>query len=66
MPTRKIRDLKPMDICNHPEHNPPGLISLPPGVYEHTCPRCNRKQTFIVNHDSRLEYRGYPKWESAD
>lgn len=56
---RKIRDLRSSDqVCNHPEHNPPGLISLPPGIYEHTCPRCGRKQTFIVRPNAQLEFRG--------
>jgi predicted RNA-binding Zn-ribbon protein involved in translation (DUF1610 family) len=28
--------------CSHPEHNPPGQIVLPPGLYEYTCPGCGR------------------------
>lgn len=52
--SRKIRDFKHHDYCNHPEHNPPGLVSLPPGVYEHTCPRCNRKFVFVVPDGPRL------------
>ena len=34
--------------CNHPEHNPPSLISLPPGTYEHICPGCGYKTVFVV------------------
>jgi hypothetical protein len=41
MPLRKIDDLAPWTdrvICIHPEHNPPSMMVLEPGVYEHTCP----------------------------
>lgn len=48
MPLRKIRELINFQPCNHPEHNAPTMISLPPGVYEHTCPRCGKKRTFVV------------------
>ena len=34
--------------CQHPEHNPPGLIVLEPGTYEHTCPGCGEVQVFQV------------------
>jgi len=26
--------------CLHPEHSPPTMIYLPPGIYEYTCPEC--------------------------
>ena len=26
--------------CRHPEHEPPSMISLPRGRYEHKCPGC--------------------------
>jgi hypothetical protein len=58
VPTRKIADLpkpgywrKPKDAkppCQHPEHNPAQHIVRPPGVYEHECPGCHRKITFVV------------------
>ena len=38
---RKIADIP--RSCNHPEHNPPNMIVLSPGVYEHTCPGCGQK-----------------------
>lgn len=47
---KKIADLPWRDGCLHPEHNPPGMIVLSPGVYEHTCPSCGHKTTFVVNH----------------
>lgn len=56
MPTRKIHDFSPShSSCNHPEHNPPSMIVLPPGLYEHTCPRCGQKQTFTVKREGQLQ-----------
>lgn len=34
--------------CRHPEHNPPNMIVLPPGLHEHECPSCGAKQRFRV------------------
>lgn len=57
MPTRKIRDLAEenckgweleKDICQHPEHNPPMHRVYEPGVWEHECPGCGKKQIFTV------------------
>ena len=45
---RKIGDAPPRP-CTHPEHNPPNMITLEPGMYEHTCPACGKKQVFIVD-----------------
>jgi hypothetical protein len=43
---RKIKDAeKP---CMHPEHNPPSMIVLSPGTYEHTCPGCGNTVIFTV------------------
>lgn len=42
---KKIADLP--RVCMHPEHNPPNMIVLQPGVYEHTCPGCGHKTTFV-------------------
>lgn len=47
MPLRKISDPLPLP-CNHPEHNPPGMMVLSPGTYEYTCPQCGNKQIFTV------------------
>ena len=35
-------------LCQHPEHNPPTMILLEPGIYEHECPACHRKLVFTV------------------
>lgn len=44
---RKTADL-PNKPCLHPEHNPPGHIVLPGGIYEHTCPGCGQTRQIIV------------------
>jgi hypothetical protein len=46
MPFKKIADLP--KICHDPGHNPPGMIVLPDGVYEYSCPSCGRVTTFTV------------------
>lgn len=35
-------------VCHSPEHNPPGMIGLPPGSYEYICPACGSKKVFVV------------------
>lgn len=42
----KIADVK--RPCLHPEHNPPSMIVLAPGVYSHTCPGCGHVSNFTV------------------
>ena len=54
MTLKKIGDLPKNSsyqkrYCIHPEHNPPSMIVLQPGVYEHTCPGCFEKIEFIVD-----------------
>jgi len=60
MPLRRIDDdtnTWPKRPCTSPEHNPPGLISLPPGLYEHECPQCGAKQRFRVPEPPMLRER---------
>jgi hypothetical protein len=45
---KKIAEFKEPFICRHPSHNPPNMIVLSPGIYEHTCPGCNKTQTVVV------------------
>lgn len=45
---RKIAELPYPAPCAGPEHNPPTMIVLSAGVYEHTCPRCGQTQRFAV------------------
>jgi len=40
--------------CKHPEHNPPGMIVLEPGLYEYECPACGLKQKFVVSAKPEL------------
>ena len=47
MPTKKISDEK--RLCSHPEHHPPSHMVYEPGTYEHTCPSCGQKITFVVH-----------------
>lgn len=47
MSLRKIADAPPPP-CPHPEHNPPGMIVLEDGTYEHICPACGKRQVFVV------------------
>lgn len=44
---RKIKD-PPARPCNSPQHNPPNMIVLPPGTYEHVCPKCKKVIVFVV------------------
>lgn len=48
MTLRKIADPPPR-LCRSPEHNPPKMIVLAPGTYEHTCPACGYKMIFTVS-----------------
>jgi hypothetical protein len=45
MPTKLIEAFKP---CLSRDHNPPTMIVLSPGIYEHTCSACGHKTTFTV------------------
>lgn len=46
--TRRIGDNTEVKICRNPEHNPPTMVVLPEGQYEHTCPSCGNVQNFTV------------------
>jgi hypothetical protein len=56
MPLRKLPDPEQWPsvwtaekkTCFHPEHDPPTMILLEPGLYEHTCPGCGRVTTFRI------------------
>lgn len=55
MPTRKIVELTPSAAsCRHPEHDPPKHCAFSPGLYEHTCPACRVRQTFLVGPGAML------------
>jgi hypothetical protein len=42
--------------CRHPAHDPPNMIVLEPGTYEHECPSCHAKQIFQVREPPRLSF----------
>lgn len=44
MPFKKISEIPgwAQKHCKSPEHNPPSHISLPPGVYDYSCPACGK------------------------
>ena len=39
--------------CQHPEHDPPGMIVLPPGTHEWQCPKCHAKQFVTIREPPR-------------
>jgi len=53
---KKVIDFTDCNIkdCRHPEHNPPNMIVLSPGVYEHKCPHCGQLQRVIIPLKPRL------------
>jgi hypothetical protein len=63
MTLRKIKSFPEPKICRHPEHDPPSMIVLDLGVWEHTCPGCGKTQTIVVPHGptmscGRYKYEG--------
>jgi hypothetical protein len=44
---KKIADFEKEHICRHPDHDPPTMIVLQPGIYEHKCPACGQKQIVV-------------------
>lgn len=61
MPLRKIADLPLPHRCQHPEHDPPKMIVLKPGVYEHICPGCGAKKIVTVN-PTHYSCRNAERW----
>lgn len=45
---KRVSDLPASAACRSPEHNPPSMIVLSPGLYEHTCPACGQATRFAV------------------
>lgn len=55
MPTKRIAELKESWApCRDPEHDPPTMVVWEPGVYEHTCPSCGKRQVFTVWRNATL------------
>jgi hypothetical protein len=45
---KKIKEITRGKFCNHPSHNPPNMIVLEEGCYEHVCPKCGNKKIVYV------------------
>ena len=43
-----IKHTPPPKPCLSPEHNPPGMIVLPPGEHLYRCPSCGTETTIYV------------------
>jgi len=48
MPTCKI-DEPEAPFCRDAEHDPPPMQVFEPGLYEHECPKCHKKQFFRIS-----------------
>lgn len=53
MPIRRIEEepgwlIRQKPICRSECHDPPSMMYLPPGRYEHTCPACGEATEFFV------------------
>lgn len=48
------RDGRGPGRCQHPSHDPPGMIVLDPGHYEYTCPACGQVTHVSVPPKPRL------------
>lgn len=48
MPFTKYEKWAPRQFCKNPEHNPPTMINLPPGIHTYECPACGYTQTIKV------------------
>lgn len=40
------------ETCRHPEHNPPNMIVLKPGIHTYQCPACGHTQSITVQNPS--------------
>lgn len=34
--------------CRDPQHNPPGMIVLPPGLHIWVCPKCGKETSVFI------------------
>lgn len=46
--TRKVGELGAYNFCTSVDHYPPSYIVYDPGVWEHTCPSCQKVIRFNV------------------
>lgn len=48
MPFTSHEPFPHLEICDDPEHSPPGHIVLPEGIHTYECPTCGAQQQVIV------------------
>lgn len=67
MPTKKIADCPVINICRHPDHNPPSMRLFEPGVYEHVCSGCGKRSVFRVHGHTLSRWTGgtTARWEAT-
>lgn len=73
MSVRKISDVDRWmkGMCADPQHKPPQMISLPPGIYEHVCPTCGKSVQFRILGPvleaalRRASPRGAASWQAS-
>ena len=46
MPFVGFKPFPKVEICRHPEHDPPKLVLLEPGVHVYKCPACGKPQAW--------------------
>lgn len=52
---RRLRDAGQwLERCRHPEHDPPSMMYLPAGLYEHQCPGCGSRTRFTGSRVTML------------
>lgn len=43
-----VKIAEPFRMCRDPQHNPPNMIVLSPGTWQHTCPSCGQTTVLSV------------------
>lgn len=61
MPFKKIASFTEDNRCLHPEHRPPTMIVMDPGIYEYKCPACGATQDVVVPQRPTM-FIGDPPW----
>lgn len=50
--------------CRHPNHNPPSMIVLQPGVHTYQCPACKQEQTLTI-HKPMMKVEFEEMWKEC-
>lgn len=51
-PTYKEKEQWNIKTCAHPEHDPPTMVSLKPGLYIWVCPACGAETHIFVHRET--------------